>query len=468
MSANANEFQGGKMKTNGENDLAYAGYRTEINGHPDIDITQTGRGTPGGEYLRRFWHPVAYESEISAAPFRVRALGEDLVVFRDKSGAVGVLHLHCSHRGTSLEYGRVEEHGIRCCYHGRVFGVDGTVLEMPGERAAERLCKEYKQGAYPAHLFGGMVFAYMGPLELKPPFPMYDKYDIPGMKIAPGPRMPFACNWVQVKENAMDPAHTAILHAWEGRFADEFAQFPEITWVETPVGMAYLAARHVHNKVWVRSTDILSPNIHSLTSVFESGETLKECSPPWMTIWTTPVDDHACVNFGLCHLREDDHTPNDVRNRAMLAAGGQTEDRPYAERQRIPGDYDAMVSQGSIASHSLEQLGTLDQGVVMFRRQLRQAIKDVQAGRDPHGLIRSSGVVPTYGSDQIVEASSVPGNPDDPEILMAHARRVAEQYLKSPPLQGRKIPPLPPMPAHAFAPAGTRGGGQKAPANADA
>ena len=140
----------------------YRGYEIPVEGQPDIEMVQGGRGTPGGEYLRRFWQPVAYQHEIREAPLRVKILGEELVVFQDRSGAVGVLHLHCSHRGTSLEYGRVEEHGIRCCYHGRVFDVDGTVLEMPGERAAERLCQQYRQGAYPTHLFGGMVFAYMG------------------------------------------------------------------------------------------------------------------------------------------------------------------------------------------------------------------------------------------------------------------------------------------------------------------
>lgn len=436
--------------------LAYSGYTTPIEGTYDEEIVQSNRGTPGGEYLRRFWQPVAYLHEIEKAPFRVRIMGEDLVVFKDKSGDVGVLHLHCQHRGTSLEYGRVEEHGIRCCYHGRVFAVDGTILEMPGERNAERLCKEYKQGAYPTHLFGGIVFAYMGPLALKPPFPIYDKYNIPGIKLAPGPKMPFACNWVQVKENAMDPAHTAILHAWEGRFADEFAKFPEITWTQTPVGMAYLAARHVNGKVWVRSTDIMAPNIHSITSVFEDGQTLKDCSPTWLTMWTVPVDDHSCINFAMCHLREDDTMPDEQRNRAMLAAGGQTDARPYAERQKVPGDYDAMCSQGSIETHSLEHLGYLDAGVVMFRRLLRQGIRDVQAGKDPHGLIRHGNPVPTYASDRVVMAQTVSGNPDDPDVLMEYAKRTGGEYLQSPPLQGKNVPPLPPLPSHAYAPAGTR------------
>jgi nitrite reductase/ring-hydroxylating ferredoxin subunit len=429
---------------------AYSGYATLSEGSPDAVITETRRGTPGGEHLRRFWQPVAYLHELAEAPLRVRIMGEDLVVFRDKSGAVGVLHLHCQHRGTSLEYGRVEAHGIRCCYHGRVFDVDGTLLEMPGERAEERLRKEYRQGAYPTHLFAGIVFAYMGPPEKMPPFPMYDKYALPGFRLEVGVRMPFACNWVQVKENAMDPAHTAILHAWEGMFASEFAKFPEITWIETPAGMAYFATRRVGDKVWIRSTDILAPNIHSITSVFEDGRQLKECSPPWITIWTVPEDDDSCVNFVLEHLPEDDHTPAAVRHRAMTV--GQTPHRPYAERQKIPGDYDAMVSQGPVARHSLEHLGTLDQGVVMFRRQLRRSIQQMEEGRDPLGLFRAGGVIPTYGSDRVVPLAEMQGDPDDPAALMAFAEKAARDYLARPPLAGRSIPKPPPMPARAAAP----------------
>jgi nitrite reductase/ring-hydroxylating ferredoxin subunit len=429
--------------------LAYSGYRTPLDGTPEIELTQTRRGTPGGEYLRRFWQPVAYLREIEAAPLRVRIMGEDLVVFRDRSGAVGVLHLHCSHRGTSLEFGRVEAHGIRCCYHGRVFDVDGTILEMPGEPAAERLRQEFKQGAYPVHVFAGIVFAYMGPIELKPPFPMYDKFDLPGLNVAPGPRMPFACNWVQIKENSMDPAHTAILHAWEGMFASEFGKFPQITWAETPVGMLYAAARRVEDKIWVRSTDILLPNIHSITSVFEDGRKLKECAPPWITIWTVPEDDHTSHQFVVCHRAEDDKTPLEVLYRAMDI--GQSPNRPYPERQRVPGDYDAMTSQGAIARHSLEHLGTLDRGVIMFRQLLRDGIRAVQAGKDPRGLIRATDVLATYGSDLVVPMSAMSGNPDDPAALMEFARQTTRDYLSAPPLRGRALSKPIPLPARAAA-----------------
>jgi hypothetical protein len=130
---------------------------------------------------------------------------------------------------------------------------------------------------------------------------------------------------------------------------------------------------------------------------------------------------------------------------------GQTPARPYEERQKIPGDYDAMTSQGSIARHSLEHLGTLDQGVVMFRRLLRTGIRAVQAGQDPHGLIRSEAIQATFGSDRVVPLAAMPGDPDDPTALMQFARQTESDYATSPPLSRKAIPKPPPMPARAAA-----------------
>ena len=114
---------------------AYSGYYRKISAEPDYYLCQVGRGTPGGEYHRRFWQPVCYETELGDVPMRVRALGEDLVAFEDLRGRIGVLHLHCCHRNSSLEYGMLTDKGIRCCYHGRVFDIDGAIVEMPGEPA---------------------------------------------------------------------------------------------------------------------------------------------------------------------------------------------------------------------------------------------------------------------------------------------------------------------------------------------
>src|SRR5919204_347897 len=118
-------------------------------------------------------------------PGRIRIMGEDLVVFRDRAGRVGLLQLHCTHRGSSLEFGIVQARGIRCCYHGWVFDVDGRILETPGEPADSTLRQRLCQGAYPTHEFCGLVFAYMGPPDTKPVFPMYDTFNVPGFTLQP-------------------------------------------------------------------------------------------------------------------------------------------------------------------------------------------------------------------------------------------------------------------------------------------
>jgi len=139
---------------------AYNGYHRKQTAEPDWYLCQVGRGTPGGEYHRRFWQPICYESELGDVPLRVRALGEDLIAFKDLRGRIGVLHLHCCHRNSSLEFGMLTDKGIRCCYHGRVFDIDGTIVEIPGEPAAERLRHEASQGAYPTYVRRHRVYLY--------------------------------------------------------------------------------------------------------------------------------------------------------------------------------------------------------------------------------------------------------------------------------------------------------------------
>jgi phenylpropionate dioxygenase-like ring-hydroxylating dioxygenase large terminal subunit len=132
---------------------------------PDDELVRVGPGTPCGEYLRSFWQPVAFARDLRDVPLRIRIMSEDLVTFRDKRGTVGLLQLNCAHRGTSLEYGLISERGIRCCYHGWVYDVDGRILETPGEPASSTLKDRLCQGAYPVHEFAGLIFAYMGPPE---------------------------------------------------------------------------------------------------------------------------------------------------------------------------------------------------------------------------------------------------------------------------------------------------------------
>jgi nitrite reductase/ring-hydroxylating ferredoxin subunit len=189
----------------------YGGYYHRDVPEADAELTHVGPGTPCGEYMRRFWQPVCFSDELRDLPHRVKILGEDLVAFRDQSGAVGLLELHCPHRGTSLEFGLVGEKGIRCCYHGWLFAADGTILETPGEPTESTLKDRLHHGAYPTHDYNGIVFAYLGPPDRQPPFPVYDSFNRAGYRLIPGRKYFYPCNWLQILENAMDPAHTAFL-----------------------------------------------------------------------------------------------------------------------------------------------------------------------------------------------------------------------------------------------------------------
>ncbi len=177
-------------------------------------LTLVGAGQPAGELLRRYWHPVAIARDLTEEePTKfVRLLGEDLVLFRDKSGRIGLIGDRCSHRGASLCYGRVEERGISCAYHGWLYDTDGNILETPPERN-DAITRSVKQKAYPIRKFLGMYWAYLGPL----PAPEIPKYDVwvrrdGQRKIVFHPRLD--CNWFQAMENSVDQAsqHHPWLH----------------------------------------------------------------------------------------------------------------------------------------------------------------------------------------------------------------------------------------------------------------
>ena len=191
--------------------MSYSGYYTSGSAEEDAELTHTDPGTSCGEYLRRFWQPVCMSQQLTDLPLALRIMGEDLVVFRDLSGDVGLLHRQCSHRRTSLEYGVIAEHGIRCCYHGWLFDVDGRIMETPGEPEDSPIRRTLAHGAYPVHEYKGLIFAYMGPPELMPEFPLYDTMEITGEELVPY-LIPMPCNWLQVTENPMDPFHSVFLH----------------------------------------------------------------------------------------------------------------------------------------------------------------------------------------------------------------------------------------------------------------
>jgi 5,5'-dehydrodivanillate O-demethylase oxygenase subunit len=176
-------------------------------------LTRVGPGTPAGEMLRRYWWPVAFSDEVKpkGPPVKVTLLAEDFVLFRDGALGLGLVALHCSHRGTSLEFGRVEDRGIRCCYHGWLYDVRGNCLEQPAEPVDSTFKERIKHPAYHAQDAGGLIFAYVGP----EPAPLLPNYDLlvrqDGCRVVGGGEE--FCNWLQRAENSADGAHSIALHA---------------------------------------------------------------------------------------------------------------------------------------------------------------------------------------------------------------------------------------------------------------
>ena len=408
----------------------------------DAELSHVGPDTPCGEYLRRFWQPICFSDELKDLPHRVKILGAELVVFRDRSGTVGLLELHCPHRGASLEYGLIDAKGIRCCYHGWLFAADGTILETPGEPAHSTLNDRLCHGAYPTHEHGGIVFAYMGPPDRQPAFPLYDSFVRPGYRLMPGPKYYYPCNWLQTMENAMDPAHTAFLHTIVSgaQFTEEFGVMPELEFVETPVGMMYIGTRRVGQNVWARMVEAVLPNLQQVAPIWETGHQEHAFSGPMLSRWVVPIDDTNTMFIELRYVSETEGvTPVWWGDRTIMAPG-QLAAESYEAGQRQPGDYEAQVSQRPIAIHGLEHIGATDRGVMMFRNQTRRGIRAAQAGRDPAGLCRDDGAVtPTYCNDTVMR---IPPDADpavDRQRMRDTGRRLADGYLKDPPLLASNV-----------------------------
>ncbi len=403
---------------------AYSAYYHRERPAEDAELTQVGPGTPCGEYLRRFWQPVIASEEVQELPQRLRIMGEDLVVFRDKRGALGLLELYCPHRGTSLEFGLVGEKGLRCCYHGWLFNVDGKILETPGEPPDSTLKDRLYHGAYPLREYAGLVFAYMGPPDKRPAFPIFDTYDLPGYELVAMPGYVWPCNWLQVKENSMDPAHLAFLHTLPGStgFTTDLVALGEWDYMETPAGMVYIDTRRQADRVWVRVADFIPPNIHQFPPNADSIAQRTSMNRPTATRWAVPIDDNHTMQIGFNRAPAG-------REPRRGAGFGQDANRPYAERQRVPGDYDAQVSiHGGIARHGLEHLASTDRGITMLRNMIRRGIRAVQHGADPEYLIYQDGkVIPTYSQDRVVSGvTPAPTPEEDRRLLREIGRKVIE------------------------------------------
>lgn len=401
----------------------------------DVELTHVGPGTPGGEYLRRFWQPVELVSELGDLPLAIRMLGEDLVLFRSGDGKLGLLGRHCCHRGASLEYGIVTDEGISCCYHGWHYAVDGTILDTPndpGSQIKERL----RHTAYPVLEFGGLIFAYLGPPESVPTFPMLDVWQESDVDLVPYSYR-YPCNWLQRWENSQDPVHSVFLHTRISgvQFAESWGELSVVDWARTPLGLMNINVRRWKKNVWVRTGETIMPNITLVGPAWEKGEDEKYFQRVAGTRWLRPIDDTHTEVIGWRHL--NDALDPEGRSRKQLIGKGTTDifgqiddGRPYEERQRAPGDFEAIVSQGPIAIHELENLQATDKGVAMLRVLVRRGIKAVEKGKPYVSPPREGGdVVPTFTQDTVIELPS--DEEDDRAFIRDIGARVAQIVTNS-------------------------------------
>ncbi|MGE5540503.1 MAG: Rieske 2Fe-2S domain-containing protein [Gemmatimonas sp.] len=340
-------------------------------------LTRVGKGTPAGEMLRRYWWPVWFSQQVTNKPVPVRLLGEDLVLFRDAGGAIGILDRRCPHRGASLELGRVEADGIRCCYHGWKFDRAGRCLDLPCEPEGTPLKDEVRQTAYLAQEAGGLVFAYIGPT----PAPLLPKYDLLFREDCH--RVVYSkeehCNWLQRAENGYDPHHLMSLHA--PGYPQIALKRANILWEKTRYGCR---TEQQYPDSLVNVTHQIFPS-HTRRLAARKGD-----EPRHYLNLRVPVDDVTTMTFfvSVVFAKEGPYT---LKTKGHEPCERMVYDAVDDGWWRIPSheqDRIAQESQGPIADRSREYLGTSDEGIVMLRRILRDSIKAVADGRDPFGVIR--------------------------------------------------------------------------------
>lgn len=354
----------------------------------DPELVEVERGTPAGELLRRYWHPVARSSEATTTPRQVRILGEDLILYRDRTGTPGLLVPRCCHRGTSLFFGKVEDTGIRCPYHGWLFDADGQCLDQPCEPDRGRNRASYRQPWYPLVEYHGLVFAYLGPSDRQPVFPRYDIFEELGDDeeiviidhFAFGGPSDAPCNWFQTHENAMDPYHVFILHnAISGhQFDPKLEIWPHIEWQRHDWGVTATQDRRLPDgTILHRVTEVRAPTIRVIPT-----PTLTILGPTNNMSWTLPIDATNTRVYAMVRK------PIGVPPQGLPVYDGDRSwfDLSDEEHQRFPGDYETQVGQGPVTRHSEEHLSSSDRGVSMVRRQFKEQVRAVAAGDDPVGV----------------------------------------------------------------------------------
>ncbi len=375
-------------------------------------LAHTDRDTPAGDLLRRYWQPVALESELGNDPLPVRILGEDLVLFIDDQGRAGALDRRCAHRCADISLGRIEDGGIRCPYHGWLFGVDGQCLDQPAE-PSKTAKNRVKARSYPLQKAGDAYWIYMGPGE-PPLFP-----DYPALRGSSDYRYVTKwrgdCNWMQGHEGNIDPVHTSYLHKIELSTEDMKARWgvfannamPAITIEDTRFGIRLYTLRPLGHgeKQSLRVTNFVMPNACAVGG-FEGdlghgGATM---------LWDVPIDDehHWRWEFIFHKTGKLNRAALEAQYNAEKLPGThvmwRTKDNNYAQaRNQMSGAtyaglgpcfsvHDIVItnSQGAIHNHEEEHLSSSDIAIVRARRLLHEAAQAVANGQDPRGVVRDT------------------------------------------------------------------------------
>ncbi|HZT06236.1 MAG TPA: Rieske 2Fe-2S domain-containing protein [Chloroflexota bacterium] len=366
-------------------------------------LCRVGPGTPMGELMRRYWQPIAPAARLRENPVRqVRILGEDLVLFRDRGGKLGLIADKCAHRSAGMRFGIPEANGLRCCYHGWLFNAEGQCIETPLEPPESTFKDRVAITAYPVQELGGLIFAYLGP-EPVPLLPRWDIFVWPnairqvGVTILP-------CNWLQCQENALDPAHGIYLHGHFFRYTLERLGLLDERAADTTTHRAFTGARPdpftLEFQVSEHGIRKFQKYSQALGARRDSVREAKYMLFPHATIgaeggirsesqFRVPMDDtHTYhITYQVYRAPEGIEAPEqDVI---------PWFDVPIADERGEPildyvlaQDMAAWWTQGEITDRSHEKLGTTDSGIIMFRRLLDQQIRRVERGEDPMNVIR--------------------------------------------------------------------------------
>jgi phthalate 4,5-dioxygenase len=381
-------------------------------------LVHVGPGTPAGELFRRYWQPAALSAELpecDGAPVRVRLLGEDLIAFRDTQGRVGLVDAYCPHRRAPLFFGRNEECGLRCVYHGWKFDVDGACVDLPSEPASSPMKAGVTIKAYPTVERGGMVWTYLGPPDERPPEPDYEWTRVPATHRSVSKSYQ-ACNYLQGLEGGLDTAHVTFLH--NNKIGDRRNLYsrdgaPKIEVFETDYGYHYVSTRKIEaDQSWVRVYQYAMPFQQMRPSMVQNGLSSNRGVPRadghiWVPIddqqtnvynWAYGADESCALDPDYIEQIErmygrgpDDYIPDTFRLRANLS-NDYFIDRAAQKNTSFTGikgintqDVALQEGMGPITDRAREHLGTSDRAIVVMRRLLLDAVGAVARGERPRG-----------------------------------------------------------------------------------